>query len=507
MDTKSKVKTVGYNTFIGVLNNVVLVALNLISRKMFLRYIGIEYLSVGQVINNILSVLAFSELGVSNAVLYMLYKPVAENDNEKITRIIAYYRKINKLIGLVILIAGMISSLFINRIINTSIPILNVYIIFAINLLYSASSYLCTYRQVLINAKEMNYIISKVSLRVNLIGIVIQCLIIYYTKNYYIYLLATITVASIINWMLYYKAGKLYPYLKEEKASNISSSEKTELITNVKSMFAVKFCSIVINNTDNILVSLFDLLMVGYCANYSIISTRIRGLISVFYNSVIYSLGVSNVNNSSEKKYYLFKCFLLINTFIASITALLLGVLWDDFIVLWLGNSYLIPAKVLNSLLLNYTWIMMITGIWVFRDTNGLFVFVKKVLVINAVVNLVLSILCGKIIGVAGVYFATIIADGVTSFWYDAKLVYKKVFDRTDYWKYLLFVIFNVFWVFISKEVINLIFDIQKITLKRFFYKGIFATIYYILFFALLYGRSKMARDIINKFFSKNKGE
>ena len=66
MSQYAKTKNVAKNTLMGITNNVVLVGMGLISRRLFLQYIGIEFLRVGQVINNMLAILAFSELGVSN---------------------------------------------------------------------------------------------------------------------------------------------------------------------------------------------------------------------------------------------------------------------------------------------------------------------------------------------------------------------------------------------------------------------------------------------------------
>lgn len=497
MDSDSKVKNVARNTMMGVFNNLVLVALNLISRRLFLRFIGIEYLSIGQIINNILGILAFSELGVTNSVLYMLYRPVAEGDKEKIARIVGSYKKINRAISCVLFALGLVCLPFLSKFINTSISINTVRLVYLMNLLYSASSYFCSYRQVLINANQKSYIISRVSLMVNFMSIVVQCAVIYITHNYLLYLAVTIVMGLVQNIIIYRIAGNMFPFLKEYHRYRLEKQESRQLAENVKSLFSVKICGIVINNTDNILVSMVNTLMVGYCANYTIISTRIRGIITIFHNSIMYSMGIASVEKGSEEKYILFKKFLLINTFLAGFTSFLMGVLWDDFIILWLGPDYLIPKIVFYSILLNYYWVIVTAGIWIFRDTNGLFVYVKRMLLVNAILNLVISVILGRLMGVAGVYYATIIADVLSNFWFDAKLVYEKLFQKRAFWKYNTYILLNAIGVLFLVTGMKRLVSMLDVSIAMWLVKAAISAIVYIVLFILLYGRTDTFKNIV----------
>lgn len=500
MHRESKARIVARNTAMGIVNNLALAVLSLISRKLFLNYIGIEYLSIGQVINNILGVLAFSEFGVANSVLYMLYKPVAANDHEKIARIIGTYKRINRLIGSTILVLGIVCLPFLDRFIHTSIPNGTVYLIFTLNLLSSVSTYFCSYRQVLINANQANYVISEVMLVINFAGIAVQCAVIYLTHNYIAYLVVMIVMGLVQNLILYEKAGKMFPFLREYKSYRLVKNEAKELLKNVQAMFSVKICGIVINNTDNILVSMINTLLVGYCANYTIISIKLKSLITIFHNSVVYSLGIASVDRDASKKYRLFKCFQLINFGIAGFSATLLGFLWDDFIVLWIGREFLIPKLVMYSILLNFYWTVVTSGIWIFRDTNGLFVYVKKVLIINAILNLVISVALGKVIGVAGVYFATLIADILTNFWYDAKLVYTRLFGRSNAREYIISILIQCGITMIIVIILKFVFRPLQVTILNFAVKGVVAACIYVVIFLLINGRSSAFREVLQNY-------
>ena len=389
---------------------------------------------------------------------------------------------------------------FLNRFIHTSIDINIVYSVFILNLLYSSSTYFCSYRQVLINANQKNYIISRISLVINFTGIIIQIVIIYFTHNYIIYLIVIIAMGVLQNIILYKKAGNMFPFLEKYKTYRLNENESKVLLKNVKSMFSVKICGIVINNTDNILISVINTLMVGYCANYSIISTRIKGLISIFHNSIIYSLGIASVEKNNEDRYQIFKKFQLVNIFIAGITSVLIGVLWNDFIKLWLGQDFVISDIIIYSMLLNYLWSTITASIWIFRDANGLFVYVRHIILANALLNLVISILLGKFIGVAGVYFATIIADILTDFWYDAKLVYIKLFGKKNPLEYFVEIFFNIAIIVIMVILIKYIFRFMEITVLNFIIKGAITTCAYLVIFCSVYGMNPVFKSIVNTY-------
>lgn len=498
LEQSSKVENVIRNTGMGILNNIALAALSLVSRKLFLVYIGIGYLSIGQIISNILSILAFSELGVANSVLYMLYKPVAERDEREIARVIGTYKRINRAIGCTLAGLGILCIPFLHCFIRTSVPMDTVYLVYLMNLLSSVSTYFCSYRQVLLNADQKNYVITKISLLINLASISIQCVVICLTHDYILYLAVTMVMGLLKDMVVFYAAGRRYPFLRIFRRERLDEDGARALGNNVKSMFSVKFCGIVINNTDNVLVSMIDTLMVGYCANYTVITQRIRGIISIIHNSIVYSLGIASTEKDSLEKYRLFKKILLINTFLAGSTTAWLGVLWDDLIVLWLGERYLLAPSVLYALLLNYMWVAMTATVWMFRDTNGLFVYVKKMLLINAVSNLGISVILGKIIGVAGVYYGTVIADIATNFWFDARLVYRDLFARKDHWRYMLFILVNMTGVLAAIVLIDHLLSSWQVSVMTWFLKAAVTGMVYTGMFFLLYGKSGTMHEIMS---------
>lgn len=498
VNKEAKAINVIKSTMAGVLNNLCLVILALISRKLFLLYIGIEYLSVGQIINNVLGILAFSELGLTNSVLYMLYKPIADNNYSKIIMIINTYKRLNKIIGCIIFVLGMICIPFLHLFIRTNISNYTLYIIFVMNLLYVGGTYFCSYRTVLLNANQKDYVAHIISLTVSLFNLIIQCAAIILTHNYFIYLSITIASGLLQNIIVYIWTGRMYPFIKHNKSEKLSKNDTSQLWTNIKSMFAVKFAGIVINNTDNVLVSIIDTLMVGYCTNYTTISLKIKAIVNIFHNSMVHSLGIASIEKNSNEKYLLFKRIVFINTFIGGLSTVLLGVLWNDFIFLWIGKEYIVAENIVWSLLLNFYWSVATATVWMFRDTNGLFVHVKKMLMINAFLNLIISIILGRTVGISGIYFATVMSDIVTDFWYDVKLVYLKCFERTDFYRYMIFILFNTAIVFTM--IVGLRFlSFDEISIKNWLMKAIISAGIYILIFIVIYRRTSVFKNFFNQ--------
>ena len=98
------------NIFWGLVNKFITLSLPFIIRTIIIRKLGVEYLGLGSLYSSILQVLNMAELGFSSAIIFNLYKPIAENDTGKICALMALYRKIYRIIGLGILTVGLIAK-------------------------------------------------------------------------------------------------------------------------------------------------------------------------------------------------------------------------------------------------------------------------------------------------------------------------------------------------------------------------------------------------------------
>ena len=500
---ESKVRNVLRSAFAGVANYAVLFFLNLLSRNLFLQYIGLDYLSMAQVINNLLTVIAFSELGLSNAVLFMLYRPVAERDKNKIVRILYLYRQFNRDVGGAIGVLGLLFMPFLSLFIRTDIPLYTVNFIYVLNLAGAVSTYFYNYRSVLLSANQKDYVASLVSTVVSFFRVGIQCGVIYLTRDYILFLLTGIFASVLQSAIVYIQTGRMYSFIRRFDSVHESKELKTEskeLRKNIFSMSSVRIAGIVIDNTDTILLSLIDTLLVGLCANYMMISNGIKGVVSIVQNTFLHSVGISLAEKGTEQRFLLFSQLLMLNTYLSGIIIVVLFVSWNAFVVLWIGDRYVIDFWLFFALLLNLGWNFMISPIWIFRDASGMFIYVRKMLLLNAGLNIGFSVLLGWKIGGAGGFLGTVLADFCTDFWYDSNIVYKKVFGQANSYVYLRHVLENMSSsILIGITLYYLMSDWSRTVLDWFIQSGI-ACVAYTIWFYFRYRRTESFCSLCNRF-------
>ena len=193
----------------------------------------------------------------------------------------------------------------------------------------------------------------------------------------------------------------------------------------------------------------------------------------------------------------MFKKVVLVNTFLAGVITVPLGVLWDEFIILWLGEDYVVSSLIVWSLLLNFCCQLIDASIWQFRDTTGMFVYVKGVLILDAIVNIVLSVIMGKCMGIAGVYLATVVSNFLTYYWYDAKVIYTRVFQVAAYKKYVLYLTGNIAGIMALSYGLKKLLSGWQQGIMFWLFKGVISVFAFIIVFWLVYGRRSECRELL----------
>ncbi len=150
--TKATVRGIYY----GIINKVILIVMPFILRSLLIYKIGADYAGLSSLFTSILRVMNVAELGFASAATYSLYKPIAEDDDEKICALLAFYRKIYYAIGALILLAGLVLIPFLDRLIKDSYPAdISLQTLYIIYLIDSAASYfLFSYKNLILNAYQ-----------------------------------------------------------------------------------------------------------------------------------------------------------------------------------------------------------------------------------------------------------------------------------------------------------------------------------------------------------------
>lgn len=462
MEQSSRTINVARNSMVAVTTKIINMFLAYIVRTIFIYFLGKEYLGVNGLFTNILTLLSFAELGIGNAIIFSLYKPIAENDTEKIKSLMRLYLKCYRCIGFFIIAIGLILTPFIPYLIKNGLTIdINVYLVFLLYLVNTACTYFFSSRQSYLIACQKQY---KVDIYLQIAKIVKEALLaltLILTGNFMVYLVSQVVFELLINMIIYLKIGKDNPILREKNVVKLPKDELMKIITNVSALMIYKFCIVVLNGTDNIIISSFiGIVDVGILSNYTLIVNSIQSLTTSVTNSFTSSLGNLNAGNDTKKQELVFNSIVLISFWLFGYISLGLFLFLNDFITIWLGQSYLFPTSVVFAICLNFYVGGMQTAGHAFRVTKGYFKQSKWFPLINVFINIGLSLFLLQYFGVFGVLIATPISRIITVTLVDPYFVYKLSFKKSPfifYTKYVLFFLILTVIYFINIYCLNLI--------------------------------------------------
>lgn len=461
--TNKYIKSILNNMHWGVINLIITGFLTFISRRIFLKIIGLDLLSVGVTITNLVGIFSITEFGVSNAVMFMCYEPLKLKDFKKLNLIIKIYRKVNMIIGGGIFFLGILFLPFLNHIMTISINKNYLYIIYILILLSNISTYYFSYNNIILSADQKEYKLTKIRTLFQIFRICFQIVILYFFKNYIVFLISELIFNILTNIYIYKLANYSYSFLKEN--FNHSKVDEKKMLKDfkiyIKGMAAVRVAGVVINNTDTILVSWLNTITVGILSNYLMIVNLMNSIFSIFTKSIIPALGnyKHEVKNSLDDS---FEIFLAINNYFALLSSIYFLNFSNYIINLWIGSEYILRNSLLFVLSVGIYHNFIKNTSWVFRDSLGYFVKCKNMLYLNAILNLIFSIILGLIFGIEGIFLATIIANLLTNFWYDIRILYNEYLkkDISEYFirqtkHFLIFIAVSYFSFFRFMKVDN----------------------------------------------------
>ncbi|MGG7078769.1 lipopolysaccharide biosynthesis protein [Clostridium sardiniense] len=419
------------NIYISILTQIVITLLGFISRKVFIDNLGTEYLGVNGLLTNVLSMMSLVEGGIGTAIVYNLYKPLAENDKEKVIALTQLYKKVYGILAIIIFILSLIIYPLLGYIMKSEegIPFLGVvYFLFVFK---NMISYLNAHKWSLINADQKGYILAKYNLLFNVITTISKIIILAITRNYILYLLIECLIFIVQN--IY--NGKIvnikYPYIKTKKKYVVDKEVKNNLIVNVKALFLHNVGSWCVFGTDNILISSFiSVATVGLYSNYTMIIGQLSSLLTPVIGGIGASVGNLIATESSEKSYKIFKITYLINFWIYSFSAIFLFNLLEPFINWWLGYGLLLDNITFFIILVNFYISGLRSSIITFKVKGGVFDQDKYIPLIESVINLGSSLILVKYLGLAGIFLGTTISSVFVPLWTQSHLVYKHIFNK-----------------------------------------------------------------------------
>lgn len=411
------------------------VFLNFLVRTVFIKILSINYLGINGLFNNILSFLSLAELGVGSAIIYLMYKPVAENDVEKIKAYMDIYKKIYAVIGVIVFAIGIAFTPFLNFFIAEppNIPE-SLELIYFLYVAKMVATYFFAYRQAIFIANQRGYLVNRNTLIFTAIRSVFEVVFLVMTHAFLVYLSISVVGNYAQNIYIAHLANREYPFLKEENKEKLSNDEIAAIKKNVGAMCFHKISAVVLNSSDNLILSKFiGIITVGLYSNYSTILIIIKSLLWTVFDAIVPSVGNLCAKSDNEQEYSVFKGIQLMNLWFSGFCTIALGVLINPFITLWIGENYLLPQTTVWAIIISYYVQTNMSATEMFRSATGLFYNDRYVPLIQCVINVVFSVVMVKFWGVAGVFVGTSLSIICTVFWVQPYMVHKYIFKKPLY--------------------------------------------------------------------------
>ena len=426
--TKNTLRNIIFGFGYRILN----IILPFISRTIILYVLSEQYLGLSSLFTSILSFLSLAELGVGGAMVYSMYKPIAENDTRTIRALLNLYRKFYRMIGTIILGMGLCLIPILKILVHEELPDdINLYVLYIIYLFNAVLSYwLFAYKSALLQAYQRNDIDSKIAMVITPLSYIVMFGALFLTRNYYAYIiwLPVFTIVTNIVRLIY--VNRYFPGLEPE--GEISRELRESIVKKVKALIGTKLNTVVLNAADNIVMAaFFSLTTIAIYGNYYYIMSSIVGFLGICYSAMTAGLGNSIAIESVEKNYNDFMKFSFINSWLVGWCTICLVCLYQPFMYLWVGEKLMFPFYVVLEFGL-YFYIYQIRKIPItYKDAAGIWWEDRFRPYACMVINLVLNIVLVQIIGISGIILSTVFSLCVSIPW-ENYTIFKYVFHKSS---------------------------------------------------------------------------
>ena len=496
MRTEKSIKNVRTNMIYYSFRSIAL----FVVRTVFIKTLGKDLLGLDGLYTNILYMLSVAELGVSNAINFSLYEPLAKGNYNKVSILMSFYKKVYKIIGISVIGLGLIIMPFLSKIVANPPAGINIYVIYLIYLFDTCNLYFISYKETLIVADQNNYKLFKYNMFFYTFMYVIQIGVLILYKNFIVYLISKIVILFIQRLYINRFITKEYKQINYNSKEKVPKKDIDAIKKNVRGMFFHKIGNYFLNGTDNVVISSFlSLGLVGVYTNYLSLTMMTNTLLGSSYKAITASFGNLIVLEDEKMQEDVFQKINFAGHLLYSFVSIAFIVLINDFVYLWIGKNYLLSIGIVVVICLNFYLDGLRLCLDSIKDASGTYDQDKYIPLLQAVINIVISLILVKPLGILGVVLGTLISNIVLPCWNRPYVVYKYVFKAKPYKYYFNFIKYILaygiiaFVTFVVKNQINL-----PNTLIGFIINIIIYVVLYGILVSIIYFKNENYRFYLN---------
>lgn len=490
MANNSRTSNVLRNSVVSIVCQIAGIVASFGCRTVFTLMLGKEYLGVSGLFTNILTILSFAELGIGSAVVYRLYEPLARHDEEKILQYMELYKKLYRVIVLVILAAGMLLIPFLGYLVKAPDVKESVTLLYCLYLANTLVSYIFIYKKSLLTADQKDYLVTAISQIITIAMNAMQVIILLVTKNFVLYLLLQIGAGLLVNIVCSLYANKRYSFLNKKASGKLTQDEVKGLKKDVSGLLLTQIAATTFTGTDNIFISAFiGIGSVGILSNYTLILSTINSMMNKMFNSFTASIGNLAVDDRKKAEKVLEKLYFINSTIYSYICAGMILLIHEFVTIIWLNSDYSLPEVVVTLAILELWLRSLHYPLHTVQLALGLFSQYRFMYLVAAIFNLVFDFLLIRPLGITGLYFATIFGRSMI-YLTDIYVVYRIGFEKS---MKSYFVMFFKWAVFLSAVCGVSLCGIRIICIGGFLgfiTKIVLVTFVYLALFVLVYRKS-----------------
>lgn len=412
-----------------------------ILRTVMIYVLGMQYVGLNSLFTSVLQVLNLAELGVGSAMVYSMYRPIAEDDAEKICMLMKLYRLYYRVIGGVICFLGLIIMPALPKLISGNVPPdINIYILYILNLLATVLSYwLFAYKNSLLTAHQRNDVIDLTTIITTTVQYFFQIVVLVIFRNYYYYIVVALLSQALLNVMTALIVNKMYP--QYHPSGEIDKDIMKNINRKIKDLFTSKLGEVIVNSADTIVISAFlGLTMLAMYNNYYYILTAVMGFVTLIFKASTAGIGNSLVVESQEKNYCDLNKFTFLVSWIGLFCGCCLLCLYQPFMELWVGKNYMLELGCVVCFSIYFYIRVMNQVLIVYKDAAGMWHEDRFRPLCTALINLILNLILVQIMGIYGVLLSTVLSTLFVGMPWVIKNLFSVVLKRSpvDYIKKIM---------------------------------------------------------------------
>lgn len=459
-----RTKNATRNIMFGVILKAYQIIVPFLMRTAMIYLMGVQYLGLNSLFTSILQVLNLAELGVGSAMIYSMYKPIAEDDNATICALMNLYRSYYRMIGFVIAIIGCVLTPFIPKLISGDVPKgINIYVLYLLNLGATVLSYwLYAYKNSILQAYQRTDIVSKVTLVTSTIQYALQLFVLWFFKSYYLYVIAMLATQAITNIATAVAADKLYPQFCPK--GKLPEYEVSRINGRIRDLFTSKIGVIIVNSADTIVISAFlGLKVLAVYQNYYFILTSITGFVTIVFSAVTAGIGNSLVVETKEKNFKDLKIFTNIICWISGVCSCCFLNLYQPFMELWVGKDLMLDFSIVICFVI-YFYVCEVNQLLnTYKDAGGIWHEDRFRPLVTAIANFVMNIVMVQFWGLYGIILSTVLSMLLIGMPWLFHNLFTTMFEKKNMKKYL-----NALAFYVSVSVVSSIISVVICDLINF---------------------------------------